>query len=175
MIKPNGNSRVPLGFSRTQLADIKADLKKVIDATRVDGQPITALVQVTGASTTFYSNNPDNPLGHHWDSSGIGKSDYDIDIFSPELAETLLLTAKVATKVATNDEVLNKHGKVFFRSSGMYGFYQTFPQFESLARHWEKELGRAIDLRLKMDLTPVAQLPDPPNVGPGPILLLRSE
>ena len=37
------------------------------------------------------------------------------------------------------------------------------------------ELGRAIDLRLKLDLTPVAQLPDPPAVGPGSILLLRRE
>jgi hypothetical protein len=165
-----GNSRLPLGFrDQAQLAAFRAALEDVIDKIRVEGQPITALVQVTGASTTFYSENPDTPEGHCFDASGRGKSDYDIDLFSPELAAVLLRTPTVGA----NEEVLAGRERVYFRNGGAAGFYQTFLQFESLVRRWEQELGRAIELRLKLNLTPVAQLPDPPAVGPGPILLLR--
>jgi hypothetical protein len=165
-----GNSRVPLGFEgQARVAAFQADLAEVISKVCVDGPPITALVQVTGASTTFYSENPDTPEGHHWDSSGRGKSDYDIDLYSPELAAALLDDPKVAA----NEEVLVGGERVFFRNGGKAGFYQVFPQFERLVRRWEQELGRAIELRLKVDLTPIARLPDPPAAGPGPIPLVR--
>ncbi len=168
--KMHGRSRLPLGFKdHAQLAAFKADLEELIDKTRVDGKPITALVQVTGASTAFYSDNPDTPDGHHWDASGRGLSDYDIDLFSPELAGALLDNPKAAG----NEEVLAGGKRVFFRNGGEAGLYQVFPQFESLVRQWEQELGRAIELRLRLDVTPVAQLSDPPAMGPGPILLLR--
>jgi hypothetical protein len=167
-----GQPRLPLGFKdQAQLAAFKADLEQVIDGTRVKGQPITALVLVTGASTTFYSNNPDTPEGHHWDSSGLGTSGYDIDVFSPELLRGWLENPNARA----NEELLEDGKRVYCRNNGEAGFFQAFPQFESLVRRWEKALGRAIDLRLRLTLTPVAQLPDPPAVGPGPILLLRRE
>src|SRR5262249_13747404 len=133
------------------------------------GRPITALVLITGTGTTFYSNNPDTPEGHHWDSSGPGTSDYEIEVFSPELATALLRNPKPAV----NEEIATQGEWVFFRNAGQRGFYQAFPQFESLGRRWENVLGRAIDFRLRLSLMPIAQLPDPPAVGPGPILLLR--
>jgi hypothetical protein len=168
----NGHSRLPLGFrDQGQLAAFKASLEEVVGKARVDGQPITVLIQVTGASTTFYSENPDTPEGHCFDATGRGKSDYDIDLFSPELAGALLDNPKAAA----NEEVLWGGERVFFRNGGEGGFYQAFPQFESLVRRWEKEFGRAIELRLKLDVTPTARLPDPPAVGPGPILLLRRQ
>jgi hypothetical protein len=167
-----GSSRLPLGFKdQARLAAFKADLEEATNGTRVDGKPITALIQVTGVSTTFYSDNPDTPEGHHFDASGPGTSDYAIDVFSPELAGALLDNPKSAA----NEEVLEGGERVFFRNGGEGGFYQAFPRFESLMRRWEKELGRAVDLRLRLSLTPVAQLPDPPAVGPGPILLLRRQ
>ena len=168
----NANSRLPLGFQdQAQLASFEAALREVFDTTRVGDLPITALVQFTGASTTFYSNNPDMPEGHHFDAFGHGTSDYAIDVFSPELATALLDNPKAAA----NEEVLEGGERVYFRNGGEGGFFQVFPQFESLVRRWEYELGRAIDSRLKIDLTPIARLPDPPAVGPGPILLLRRE
>jgi hypothetical protein len=168
----SGNSRLPLGFkTQERLAGFRADLEAVIGNIRVDGKPVTALVQVTGASTTFYTENPDTPEGHHWDASGPGTSDYDIDVSSPELAGALLDNLESAA----NEEVLRAGKRVYFRNGGAGGFLQLFPDFESLARRWEKELGRGIELRLRLDLTPVARLPDPPAIGPGPILLLRRE
>src|SRR5262245_14068308 len=103
MRKIDGSTRLPLGFKdHAQLTAFKADLDEVLEMTRVSGRSITALIQVTGASTTFYSENPDTPEGHHWDSAGPGKSDYEIDVFSPELADVLLQNPKVAA----NEEVL---------------------------------------------------------------------
>jgi hypothetical protein len=179
VVNMQGTSRLPLGFKdAAQLAAFKADLEQVIGVTRVNGRPITALVLVTGASTTFYSDNPDTPKGHHWDSSGLGTSDYDIDVFSPELLNGFFQHPNAGA----NEEVLGYRGsryleetgkRVYCRNNGEAGFLQRFPQFESLVRRWEKALGRAIDFRLKLNLTPIAQLPDPPAVGPGPILLLR--
>src|SRR4051812_914001 len=86
MVNVPDNSRLPLGFrDQAQLDGFKADLEQTVDGTRVRGRPITALILVTGVSTTFYSDNPDHPDGHHWDSSGPGTSGYDVDVFSPEL------------------------------------------------------------------------------------------
>jgi hypothetical protein len=167
-----GGLRIPLGFEgAAQLARFKADLEEVVANLRVGGRPITALALLAGASTTFYSDNPDTPEGHHWDKSGLGASDYDIDLCSPELAAALL----DSPSAAANEEILEGGQHVYFRNGGDGGFYRAFPQFESLVRRWERELGRAIELRLKLELAPVAQLPDPPAVGPGPILLLRRQ
>jgi hypothetical protein len=101
----------------------------------------------------------------------VGTSDYDIDVFSPELAAALLQNPKAAA----NEEILEGGRRVHFRNGGDGGFFQVFPQFESLVRRWEKELGRAIDFRLRLSVTPISELPAPPTVGPGPILLLGRE
>src|SRR5262249_39686192 len=156
-----------------------AELEQTIDATRVRGRPITALVLVTGVSTTYYSDNPDHPDGHHWDSSGPGTSGYDVDAFSPEL----LSSCFERPGAKANEEVVGYGAiylaevgeRVYCRNNGEAGFFQAFPQFEALVRRWEKALGRMIDFRLRLSLTPVAQVPDPPAVGPGPIVLLRRE
>jgi hypothetical protein len=172
MTTMQSTSRLPLGFKdQGQLAAFKADLEQVIDGTRVKGRPVTALVVLTGTGTTFYSGNPDTPAGHHWDSSGLGTSDYEIDVCSPELLDGVFQHPHAGS----NKEVIQGQEYAFCRNNGEGGFLQSFPQFEALARRWEKALGRVIDFRLKLNLTPVAQLPDPPAVGPGPILLLRRQ
>jgi hypothetical protein len=165
-----GDPRVPLGFeSQAQLEEFKADIERALAGITVDGKPVTAVVQVMGTSTSFYSGNPDKAEGHHWDKKGIGKSDYDIDVISPELVKVMLQNPDAAA----NDVVLRNGERVIFKSSGPGGFFEAFPQFADLAREWKDKLGgRDVDFKLKMDLTPIDQLPPPPGSG-GPIPLVR--
>jgi hypothetical protein len=142
-----------------QLREFQADIQQTIASIQVDGKPISAALQVMGSSTSFYSGNPDKPLGHHWDRAGIGQSDYDIDVVSPELVKAMLQNPDAAA----NDKVLRGGERVIFKSGGEGGFYQAFPQFEALARRWEEKLGRDFDFKLKMDMTPIAD--QPPSSG----------
>lgn len=165
-----GDPRLPLGFeSQAQLQEFKDDIERVLGGITVDGKPITALVQVMGTSASFYSGNPDKAEGHHWDKKGIGKSDYDIDVVSPELVKALMQNPNAAP----NDVVLRDGERVIFKSGGPGGFFEAFPQFADLASDWTDKLkGREVDFKLKMDLTPIAELPPPPASG-GPIGLVQ--
>jgi hypothetical protein len=115
----DGDPRVPLGFeSVEQLREFQADIQQTIASIQVDGKPVTAMLQVMWTSTRFYSGNPDKPLGHHWDRAGIGKSDYDIDVISPELVKAMLQNPEAEA----NDKVLRGGERVIFMCGGEGGF-----------------------------------------------------
>jgi len=85
--------RLPLGFEDyEQFHQFKDDCRKVIEGLKVNGESISALMRQTGTGTTFYSENPYRPLGHHFDKLRLeGKlSDIDICLFSPELLRKII-------------------------------------------------------------------------------------
>lgn len=64
----------PLGFeSPEQFSRFSEELNDALDAS---GLP-DAQVGLKGTSTTFYSENPGKPLGHHWDADLLNPGDYD--------------------------------------------------------------------------------------------------
>jgi hypothetical protein len=164
----HGDQRLPLGFeSYEELKDFQDRLGQAMSTITVNGQPVTYSVQVMGSSTTFYSGNPEKPLGYHFDSKGPGQSDYDIDIVSPELVKMMLQNPDVPV----NDKNIRDGQFVNFSTNKPGGFFDTFPQFAAVAAEWKDRTGRDFEFKLKMDLTPIADQPVPR--GGGPIEILR--
>jgi hypothetical protein len=143
---------------------------EVIDGIKVNGKPISAQAQVIGSATTFYSGNPDKPLGHHFDRErAAGKmSDVDIDLHSPELVEHML----TLENPAVNDKVMIGGERTIFKSGGHNGTYSQFPELEKFAERWKENLGRDVDIKLKIDLTPIDNITKP---AVGPIEFFRRE
>ncbi|MGN6104877.1 MAG: hypothetical protein ACTHU0_07230, partial [Kofleriaceae bacterium] len=126
------------------------------------GQPVTAQGQVIGSSTSFYSGNPDKPLGHFYDRKGPRRpGDLDVDLFCPELARDML--ARKAPSV--NQKTLVGGERSIFKNDGSAaqpGFYDVFPEVDEFAKRWTKRLGREVDVKLRLDL----ELPPAPTSGP---------
>ena len=163
--------RKPLTFrSWEQYQQFQTEFQEAMKGIRVDGKPVTAQAQVIGSATTFYSNNPDKPLGHHFDRNRAegDTSDMDIDLYSPEMAKHM---ARLPNP-AVNDKVMVGGEKTIFKSNGAGGLYSQFPQLEEFARRWKGILGRDIEIKLKIDITPVEQIKTPRQ---GPIEFFRKE
>ncbi len=164
----HGGQRLPLGFeSYDQLQAFQDRMAQALSTITVNGQPITYSVQVMGSSTTFYSGNPEKPVGYHFDTKGPGQSDYDIDIVSPELVKMMLQNPDVPV----NDKNIRDGQLVNFSTNKPGGFFDTFPQLAAVAAEWKQTTGRDFEFKLKMDLTPIAD--QPPMRGDGPIEVLR--
>ena len=158
--------RKPLTFSSwKQYQQFQTEFQEVMKGIRVDGKPVTAQVQTIGSGTTFYSNNPDKPKGHHFDRSfGLGeggRSDMDVDLYSPEMTRHM---AELPNP-GINEDVMVGGKKTIFKSGGPGGLYSQFPQLREFALRWSKILRREVDIKLKIDLTPVPRL-KPSKRGP---------
>ena len=165
--------RKPLTFrSWEQYQQFQTEFQEAMKGIRVDGKPVTAQSQVIGSATTFYSNNPDNPLGHHFDRRfGLGegkRSDVDIDLYSPEMAAHM---ARLPNP-PVNDKVMVDGEKTLFKSSEPGGLYSQFPVLGKFADKWSKILGREVDIKLKIDISPIGKIRRPTE---GPIEFYRKE
>lgn len=84
-----------------------------------------------GTSTTFYSENPGKPLGHHWDADPVNPGDYDLNI--------------------TSDKMVSKMQDLGISPSEKYGVFktrdiqETFPELDEFRSGWSKELGRDVN------------------------------
>lgn len=128
-IERMNRKEAPLGFETPQqFAEFKADLDQAFQAA---GLP-DAEIGLKGTATTFYSENPGKPLGHHWDADPDNPGDYDLNITSPAMVRKLL--------------------SLGIRPSEKYGIFKTrdiyahFPELQALAEQWGEKLGREVNL-----------------------------
>jgi hypothetical protein len=88
-------------------------------------------VGLKGTSTTFYSENPGKPLGHHWDADPMNPGDYDLNISSPTMVKQL------------QDAGISPSEK--------YGVFKTrdinatFPELDEFQKKWSDILGRDVN------------------------------
>lgn len=175
--KEGGGERLPLAFdSPEQFEQFKAELAGLVDSLQVNGKPISAAAKVIGTSVNFYSGNPKKPLGHHYDRLGAKTGDVDIELMSPELTRAMLQDPASQA----NEKVVVGGKKTIFKNQiqgaqGQLlegGFHSKFPAFKSLCDKWSKVLGREVDIKLRIDMTPPSKVPKPTG---GPIEILRKE
>jgi hypothetical protein len=100
----------------------------------------------------------------------VKPSDYDIDVISPELVKGMF---EKFENPNVSEDIIRDGEKVIFKSNKPGGFFAAFPEFAELAGRWEKELGREVDFKLKLEPTPVSDLPEYKDPGAGPIVLFR--
>jgi hypothetical protein len=161
----HGGERRPLAFETwEQYDEFKKDFAKLVRDLG-GGREIEAQGQVIGSSTSFYSGNPDKPLGHYYDRLGPGVGDVDVDLFAPELVKEMF-----AAGVPTMQEKVMVGGeRTIFKNGGPGGFHERFPDALQFEKDWQFKLGREVALKLRIDLA----LPDKPKTGP--IELFRSQ
>ena len=118
----------PLGFaSDAQFEQFQHELG---EALRADGLA-DAEIGLKGTATTFYSENPGKPLGHHWDADPANPGDYDLNITSNTMVDHF---ARLRVDV---------HPK--------YGVFRTrhinanFPSLDSFRKKWTASLGRDVN------------------------------
>jgi len=75
--------------------------------------------------------------------------------------------------VPVNRKITAKGKRVFIESNAPGGLYDRCPAFLKLAESWTDILGRAVNIRLRIDLTPVKDLPAAEKEGLGPIEIIR--
>ena len=165
-----GGERLPLAFADgSQFDQFKDEFATLISGIEVRGRPITAAARNIGSATSFYSGNPKKPLGHHWDRTGPGKGDVDIELNSPELVLHML-----RERTALNPDVLVGGEKVIFKNQLDVGtgFHEAFPAVRAFCKRWSVILGRDVDVKLKADATPISEIP---TSADGPIEIFRKE
>lgn len=154
-----GGERRPLAFTSWEDYDkFKAEFAALVKQL-AKGKEITSQGQVIGSSTSFYSGNPDKPLGHYYDRKAPAKmGDVDVDLYAPDLVKEML-----ASGVPTmNEKVLVGGERTIFRNSGPGGVAERFPDIVEFNERWSEILGREVDVKLRVDL----DLPPKPKTGP---------
>ena len=118
----------PLGFeSPAQFNEFKSELHEAVN----DAGLHDAEVGLKGTSTTFYSENPSKPLGHHWDADPLFPGDYDLNIDSSKMVEKL-----ESAGVSPSEK---------------YGVFKTrdinenFPALNEFQEKWTNTLGRDVN------------------------------
>ncbi len=181
--EPTTGERKPLSFeSYQQYHQFQGEFSRVIDGLRVGGKPITAQAQTIGTATSFYSKNPSkgNPSEgdrHHFDKSfaktgytdATKRSDVDIDLFSPELVRYMAKLENTPENPLVNNIVMVAGEKTIFKSSRLY---EQFPELGEFVARWSDILGRDVDIKLKVELTPIDEVSTPTE---GPIEFFRKE
>ena len=118
----------PLGFeSPEQFAQFKGDLNESLQQAGLGD----AEIGMKGTSTTFYSENPGKPLGHHWDADPANPGDYDLNV--------------------TSDAMVSKMRDLGIQPSEKYGVFKTkdinssFPALDDFQKRWTAQLGRDVN------------------------------
>ncbi len=78
------DGRKPLGFeSEAQYQRFADELAEALAAAGLDD----AEIGLKGTATTFYSENPGKPFGHHWDADPANPADYDLNVTSQTMVD----------------------------------------------------------------------------------------
>jgi hypothetical protein len=118
----------PLGFkSPEQFDQFKKELAEVMDKTGLGDTE----VGLKGTATTFYSENPGKPFGHHWDADPLNPGDFDFDVAGEQLLK------KMQDAGIQPSEKYN-----VFRARDMDA---QFPELAQFREKWSKELGREVN------------------------------
>ncbi len=119
----------PLSFSTPELfQEFKKELNKLMKELGLGD----AVLRMKGTSTTFYSENPSKPLGHHFDANPKEPADVDIGL------ESKALTAMMAAaNVPPNPKIpsIYKTKDVMLQQ----------PKLQAFAGKWTEKLGRDVN------------------------------
>jgi len=123
------DGRRPLGFtSEAQYAQFSDELAEALRDAGLDD----AEIGLKGTATTFYSENPGKPLGHHWDADPENPGDYDLNLTSEKMV------------VELESRGLEPHPD--------YGVFRTrdieaaFPALDEFQTRWSEVLGRDVNV-----------------------------
>ena len=119
----------PLGFSSE--AQFKQFQKELSEALEKSGLP-NANVGLKGSSTTFFSEHPKKPLGHHWDANPLSPGDYDLNITDSDM-----LSALKSKGVELSPE---------YNIFSTRNINREFPELGNFSRKWSRELGRPVNI-----------------------------
>jgi hypothetical protein len=121
--------RKPLGFtSEAQYQQFSEELSEALVA---DGLA-DAEIGLKGTATTFYSENPGKPFGHHWDADPANIGDYDLNMTS-----------------GTMVDVMDDLGIAVSDKYGIYRAEDIASNFEALQafrERWTELLGRDVNI-----------------------------
>lgn len=123
------SKEVPLGF-KNQEQFVKFQ-KNMTAALKKDGLD-DSKVGLKGTATTFYSENPNKVLGHHWDA----KKPTELGDFDLNLSSKIMTNHMNKLKIKPNEQYgvfTNRH----MRSQ--------FPELEKFSKDWKKTLGRDVN------------------------------
>jgi hypothetical protein len=124
---------------------------------------LTMVALQVGTPASFYSENPRQPTGHHFDICGLGTTDNEIDLHSPQLTERMM---RRTPKGSPDTRIMRSGEWAFFKNEGPGGFYRECPQLLDVARKWSDLLGRDIEFRLRISLDPISSVKTPGKGGP---------
>ena len=119
----------PLSFeSPQQYEAFKKDLKAMLERAGLDDSTVT----LKGTSTTFYSENPGKPLGHHFDANAGELADIDLGLTSKKMVSGMEAAGHTP------------HPKIptIFKTRHTVGEY---PELAEFAAKWEGILGREVN------------------------------
>ena len=120
--------KVPLGFKdETQFKEFKGEMDSALNKAGLADSEIG----LKGTSTTFYSENPSKPLGHHWDADLKNPGDYDLNINSRSMVDRM---------ESAGISVSDKHN--VFRTSDIEA---TFPALRAFQEKWSTTLERPVN------------------------------
>jgi len=119
----------PLSFENPkQYEAFKADLQKTLKRAGLDDSTVT----LKGTSTTFYSENPGKPLGHHFDANAGELADIDLGLTSKKMVDTMEAAGHTA----------HPKIKTIFKTRHTVSEY---PELAEFAAKWEGILGREVN------------------------------
>jgi len=119
---------VPLGFKdKAQFDQFKSELDEILKKSELKD----AEIGLKGTSTTFYSENPSKRLGHHWDADPKNLGDYDLNITSNSMVETM------------NKADISPHPK--YNVYKTKDINKTFPELDAFQKKWSATLDREVN------------------------------
>ncbi|MGI9599048.1 MAG: hypothetical protein ACR2QK_22985 [Acidimicrobiales bacterium] len=120
--------RKPLGFeSEAQFQQFADELAEALDSAGLDD----AEIGLKGTATTFYSENPGKPFGHHWDANPAEPADYDLNVTSQTMVDAF---------DAMGTELHPKYG--IFRAQDMV---DNFGPLDDFKQRWQAILDREVN------------------------------
>ena len=127
------NGEAPLGFDSPQQFDqFQSEIRDVLRTSGLDD----ADIEIKGTATSFYSENPHKPLGHHFDANPDELADIDLGLASSAVIERMQAMG-------------------FEPHPNIPSIYKTrhlneaFPELAALAQRWEGILGREVNFVAK--------------------------
>ena len=123
----------PLGFeSPQQFADFQSEVRDVLRQAGLGDTDI----EIKGTATSFYSENPGKPLGHHFDANPDELADIDLGIASDAIINRMQALG------------FEPHEKIpsIYRTRNVN---EAFPELADLAQRWETILGREVNFVAK--------------------------
>ncbi len=128
-LKAMDEGKCPLSFPS---AEVFHEFKKELHDLMTDIGMADAVLRLKGTSTTFYSENPGKPLGHHFDANPKEPADVDIGIESKALTQQMAAAGvspnpKIPSIFKTKDVMLQQ------------------PKLQAFSQKWTQKLGRDVN------------------------------